>query len=240
MEVYIKKILEGCTLKDVYDCLRDGTITLVLLLLLSALPGIGYRNYVSSIQSKYAVSPFDGLPATSDINKETISKNIDIISGLQRDKWDKLPVQKRIDLMQTVANIEAQHLNIPYGIKVIALDSLPGDLFAFYDSKKHRIVINLDSLGFDPPIIVLESVCHEMRHCYQYVKADEYAAFSHLDKEIYQYEQEALIAKEFENYQLYSLDGNDEEYYIQLCEIEARKYSKYAVLYYLDAISEKH
>lgn len=239
MEVYIKKILASWSLKDVYDFFIQGILTVILGVFLAFLPRIGYHNYVSSIQSKYAVSSFDGVPATNNINKETISKNIDILAGLRRENWEKLSLQQRLDIMQTVANIEAQHLNIPFGVKVITLENMPEDLFAAYSNEKKRIIINMDSLGFDPPIFVLESVCHEMRHCYQHVQADKYAKFSSIDKEIYQYEPEALIAAELADYKEVTLDGNYEEYATQLCETEARMYSDYAILDYLNALSIK-
>lgn len=239
MEVYIKKLLSECTLKNIRDCLVECVAYFALMVFLSALPAMGIRNLINEMSGKKAVSTIKCFPYSSGEDKETIAKNAEILQGLSRDKWERLTLQQKLNIMQTVANIEAQHLRIPYRVRVIALAGLPEDLFAYYDYEKHRIVMNIDSLGFDPSVISLTSVCHEMRHCHQHVKADEYDALSPLDKEIYQYEPEAVIAREFKNYKLYSPEDDDQGYYTQLCEIEARIYAGYAVTDYLDVISQK-
>ena len=51
-------------------------------------------------------------------DEQTIENNIDVVLQLQEDVWDDLSAQERLDILQTIANIERRYLGIPHELNV--------------------------------------------------------------------------------------------------------------------------
>lgn len=110
----------------------------------------------------------DVRPATkTNLSEQTIANNMDTILLLQEDEWEKLSAQERLDVLQTVANIEQRYLGLPNELNV-GVANLDADILGYYTDKTHEIIVSADSLLYDSPWEVLDTICHEAYHSYQY------------------------------------------------------------------------
>lgn len=175
--------------------------------------------------------------ATTENTKQeqTISNNIDTILKLQESEWVKLSTLEKLDVIQTVANIEAHYLDLPSELNV-GTANLPEYTLAAYSDATHTIYINLSHLENDQATDVLDSCCHEAYHAYQHRLVDAYNSAPESSKHLKVYKKAALYVDEFNNY----VDGYEDfcSYYFQECESDAREYADEAVEDYLYRIYE--
>lgn len=94
---------------------------------------------------------------------QTISNNIDTILLLQEEEWANLTTQEKLDILQTVANIEAHYWGLPNELNVGAAN-LDENTLACYNDRTHTISIDLNHLENDSVYDVLNSCCHEAYH----------------------------------------------------------------------------
>ena len=169
----------------------------------------------------------DVRPSTpNNISDQTISNNIDKVLLLQDDIWAELTMRERLNVLQTIANIEQRYLGLPNELNVCAANLDEGTL-GYYSDNTHEIVVSMDSLIYDSSWDVLDTVCHEAYHSYQHrivealYGADDKSRNLKLFRKAYSY------ANEFENY----INGEADfcSYYFQDCEYDAREYAESAV-----------
>lgn len=177
------------------------------------------------------------VPATNMFasNEQTINNNIETILKLQEEEWAELKVQEKLDVLQTVANIEQRYLGLPNELNVGAAN-LEENVLSYYSDKTHEIVINLDSLTKDPAWRLLQSVCHEAFHSYQHRIVDVYNQTEQDMKDLRLLRDASSYAEEFDHY----ISGEDDiaGYYSQKCEKDAREYAEQAVSDYYQRIEE--
>lgn len=175
--------------------------------------------------------------ATAGDTKEvqTISNNMKTILMLQEDEWIKLSTQEKLNVIQTVANIESYYLGLPNELNV-GVVNLPEYTLAEYSDSTHTIYINLTHLENDQAQDILDSCCHEAFHAYQHRLVDAYNAAPDNTKNLRIYNKAALYVDEFNNY----VDGDEDfyTYYLQECESDAREYAEKAVEDYMSRIYE--
>ena len=166
---------------------------------------------------------------------ETLSKNIDTVLLLQENRWKNLDTKEKLNVLQTVANIEAHYLGLPNELNVGASNFKDTNL-GKYDDEIHTIYINLSHLENDSVYEVLNSCCHEAYHSYQHRLVDAYEDADASVKNLQIYRKAAVYKTEFEDY----ADGDEdfELYYQQKCEADAREYAESAVEDYYSRIQE--
>lgn len=173
--------------------------------------------------------------SSKELEEQTIENNIDSILLLQENLWEKLSAQKRLDVLQTVVNTERRYLGIPHELNV-GVANLGEHTLGHYIEGTHEIIINLDHLMNDDASKVLESVCHEVRHGYQYCLVSVFENSPEDAKNLRLLKDAKSYAKEFSNYKEGTRDYYD--YYNQKCEIDARAYAEEAVADYYQRIDE--
>ena len=170
-----------------------------------------------------------------EAEEQTINNNIESVLMLQEELWVDLSVPERLNILQTVANIERRYLGIPYELNV-GVANLGEYTLGYYDDRKHQVIVSLDSLINDPAEEVLNTVCHESYHAYQYCivfvleNADEESKNLRLFRDARNY------AEEFCDYK--SGGNGFYDYYYQECEMDAREYAEDAVFDYYKRIEE--
>lgn len=175
-------------------------------------------------------------PATQEnINEQTIANNIETVLLLQDELWETLTVQQRLDVLQTIANIEQRYLGLPNELTVCAANLREGVL-AYYTDNTNEIVISIDSLLNDASWALLDSVCHEAYHSYQHRLIDAYNGANDAAKSLRIFRKATSYADEFSDYISGEVDFCG--YYFQDCESDARDYADDAVLDYYTRISE--
>lgn len=218
----IKRRLHRC-------CVASQSIVAVALLMVMGI--IGAQGVLGDNILNSSIS----AAASNQSVPQTIGNNIDTILLLQEEEWANLTTQEKLDILQTVANIEAHYLGLPNELNVGAANFGESTL-ACYNDRTYTISIDLNHLENDSVYDVLDSCCHEAYHSYQHRLVDTYNAADENSKGLRIYRPAAQYGQEFSNY----IDGDYDfcSYYYQDCEIDARDYAEDAVYDYYDRIFE--
>lgn len=176
-----------------------------------------------------------GTGTQANINEQSLANNIEAIAQLQEDTWCSLSVQERLNVLQTVANVEQRYLGLSNELNVGAANLREG-VMGYYNDNTHEIVIDIDSLLNDSSWEVLDTVCHEAYHSYQHRMVEAYNAADDNSRNLRIFRKASSYASEFNNY----ISGEEDfcGYYYQDCESDARDYAKEAVYDYYGRINE--
>lgn len=180
----------------------------------------GYSLFQAQISAEYY-----------SIDDEYVIENkLDELSQFEDSIWIYLTLQEKLDLMQIVANIEANYLGISHELNVVSM-TLEDTICAYYNDSKYLIVVNTtyleNSLGYD----ALDTVCHESYHAYQYRQVDLFNQLDTQSQELLMFYEVSLYKEEFEGGYADSSDSYL-DYYTQTCETNARDYAEDAVRSY--------
>lgn len=217
-------------IKKIRHCLLGmRTITTCCLLLIVASVAAGTLFGVSLTRS--SVSPSKEKTGST----WTIANNIDMVCRFSETKWYALSSEEKTTAMQVIANIECRYLGLPHELTLITA-SLPGNTLASYDDRTHTIKIDIDHFEESPPDEIIDSICHEAYHAYQYRLCDAYDSMDDQYRSLLDFYDVAFYKQKFQNYS----SGEDDFYiyYIQRCEVKARSYAKSAVAEYEYKISK--
>lgn len=171
----------------------------------------------------------------TEAEEQTINNNIESVLMLQEELWVDLSVPERLNILQTVANIERRYLGILHELNV-GVANLGEYTLGYYDDRKHQVIVSLDSLMNDPADEVLNTVCHESYHAYQHCIVSVLENADEELKNLRLFRNARNYAEEFCDYK--SGDNGFYDYYYQECEMDAREYAEEAVLDYYKRIEE--
>ena len=169
------------------------------------------------------------------VNNQKISGNIDTILLLQEDAWERLSGQERLNVLQTVANIEATYLGLPHELNVV-VDLLDETTSGHYNDSTHTIAVNADYIAGESAHDLVETIAHEAYHAYEYRLVDLYNDVSSQERNLLIFNRISEYEDNFENY----IDGDEDLYgYItQAVETDSIKYALTAVIDYYTAIED--
>ena len=172
-------------------------------------------------------------PKDPRAHSETLADKADTILLLQDALWEQLSAPERLDVLQTIANIEAEYLGLPHELTVI---SDPGEesLLGYYNDDTHCITICTDHLLRDHPRSVLLTLTHEAYHAYEHRLVDLFDSLSPQDRELLLFNRVQTYKQEFANYN----DGSDDYfgYYFQRVEQDSDSYSTAAADRYYEVL----
>ena len=198
---------------------------------------------LASIFLVFYLNFFFGLPLMDPVtvatdpkvNSQKISTNIDTILLLQEDQWEKLSAQEKLNVLQTVANIEATYLGLPHELNVTveALDELTR---GHYNDGTHTIAIDADHLSESSAHDLVETIAHEAYHAYERRLVDLYYNAGSQERNLLLFGRIEEYRDNFDNY----IDGDEDliGYATQAVELDSVKYAIAAVVDYYDAIEE--
>jgi len=211
----------------------------------------GWRCFSACVQADVTISllvlaslmvitvarPLAGLPIieaekrpvltsiSADAEGETISKNMATILLLEETEWSKLDVPARLQVMKTIADIEANYLGID---KLnVCTDVLPEIKLGHYTDVNQTITLNLSHLSNATAHTMLSTLCHECFHAYQHRLIDLFRDLDEDSRQLLLFQKIALYNDEFENY----VSGEDDyaAYNAQRCEADSDNYADDAV-----------
>jgi hypothetical protein len=168
-----------------------------------------------------------------ETHNESIDSNADEILLLRENSWEELTVKQRVNVLQTVADIEKDYLGVNHNFYVL-VDNTGKYLLGNYDNDTYNIKINTDTIMYGSAKECLKIICHEVYHGYSYCMISALDNSQEELKNLKIYEDAQIYKKEFGNYK----SGIDEydEYYYQQCEVDARSYAENSVNYYMSYI----
>ena len=167
--------------------------------------------------------------------EETVANNMNTVLLLQEERWQELELTERMQVLQTVADIEADYLGLPNKLEVKLAD-LEEEVLGRYFDAAQTIQINQKHFWNSTAEQLVNAVCHEVRHSYQFRLVDVYRNMDADYLELRIFQEIATYEEEFNNYidPLEDFEG----YYYQECEIDAREYSEWATRDYYKKIYE--
>ena len=201
--------------------------------MLSVMVGIGCRGYLgiglvsSTVEAQSFISEFG--------DKDTLEANMEILLNLIPSKWKRLDTQGKIDVLQTVCNIEAHYLGLYDTAKVQGDNLSPYTLGTYSDALK-LIQINLDHIENDPVDAVLSTLLHEIHHCYEHRLADVYNSVNPEYRNLRMFRDATHYSQETGNY-----INPREDYYgymSQRLELDSETYAEYGVAEYYRRICD--
>ena len=161
-------------------------------------------------------------------NNSLVMAHIDNVTQFDDAAWDKLGLNKRIDLLQTVLNIETTYLGM-HPVTIVS-NKLDNNTLGQYSHDSKIIDIDFERLTSASPEECLKTLLHEVRHAYQYYVV-EMLDWNSTDVQTEYFYKEARRWKfELENY----ISGRDcfETYYNQSIEWDARMYAEIEYITY--------
>ena len=188
------------------------------------------------------ISNHDSIKTSSEpleeYNSDYYEHSLDQLERLfEHSTWENLSYQERLEIFQDIAYIEKIQLGIPFDITVSA-NVLDEDTLACYNHDTKQITISYEHLNSSNPWIICKSLCHEMRHSYQWTLIDLTSAHpEYANLEIFRNANISQLQWEFEHYES---GDNPDAYYNQFCESDAREYSKEAKNLYRIAYEHKY
>ena len=153
----------------------------------------------------------------------TISNKMEELQNLKADTWGKLTVQEKLNVLQIVANIERNYLGLPNEL-IVGAANLSENLNAYYNNQTHEIVLNMDYVLEASSWQLVQTVCHESYHSYQYRLIEVYDGADESNKELKVFDNVKDYKNEFTNY----VNGEEDLYGYanQKCESDAREYAE--------------
>lgn len=155
------------------------------------------------------------------------------LSSLQDERWKKLTLQQKIDLMQLVAQIESGYLGLPDEL-MVCCETLQPNLKGSYEHENRTVRISQDHLLYDGPADCVRTILHEVYHSYQYHLCSIYEGLDRQYQSMYFLRDASNYMYEFEHYTGGSEDFS--EYYNQQCETDSRAYADSRLLAYYQQV----
>lgn len=220
-QIFIKRFCR--CLSDIQSFIAVGMAIIMLPLFLKGV--FGTAIFKSSVKATNA----------NGMQKQTVDNNIDVVLLLRPTEWEELNTEEKLDVLQTIANIEADYLGLPNELNVGAANLNEYTLAAYADNT-HMIYINLEHLENASASELLNSCCHEAWHSYEHRLVEAYNKADISMRNLCLYRKAAVYSEEFGSY----VGGAENfcSYYFQQCESDAREYAEVAVADYYSKIKD--
>lgn len=217
-----RKVLQSRLLRCMYSVSYIMAVGMVFLMV-----GIGWNSYFGT---GLVTSSVEAEALHQDIKDEdTMEANMSTVLKLQPAVWEDLNTRERIDVLQTVCNVETHYLGLNDPVTVQGDNLSPYTLGAYSDAQK-LIRINLDHIENDPVEEVLSTLLHEIHHSYEHRLADVFDNISPEYRELRLFKDATHYSQEVDDY-----INPREDYYgymTQRLEMDSEKYAEFGVQEY--------
>lgn len=163
----------------------------------------------------------------------TIENNIEEILQVREFVWDKLSVDRRLELLQTIANVETHELGVNKTLKLVP-DHLEQNTLGCYSDYDHIIKIDIEHLANSRSHDVLKTILHECRHAYQHEIVNLLDKTKSEYQNLYLFRDAQQFKKGFKCYD----DDTVQEYWYNPVEIDARSYAEIRIKTYYDVFAK--
>lgn len=201
--------------------------------MLSLMVGIGWSGCFGT----GLVSPsVDAEGIRQDVKDEyTMEANMDTVLKLQSAVWKDLDTRERIDVLQTVCNVETHYLGL-YDPVTVQGDNLPPYALGAYSDAQRLIRINLDHIENDPVEEVLSTLLHEIHHGYEHRLADIFDNIPQEYRDLRLLKDAAHYSQEVDDY----INPREDYfgYMTQRLEMDSEKYAELGVEEYYTRIAD--
>lgn len=201
--------------------------------MLTLMVGIGWNGYFGT---GLVTSSVEAEGIQQDVEDEdTMEANMDAVLKLQPVVCEDLNTYERIDVLQTVCNVETHYLGLSDPVTVQGDNLSPYTLGAYSDAQR-LIRINLDYIENDPVEDVLSTILHEIHHSYEYRLADVFDNISPEYRNLRLFKDATHYSQEVDDY----INPRDDYYgyMTQRLEMDSETYAELGVQEYYARIAD--
>ena len=212
--------------RKIIQCIRRN-VSIAMLVILIPL-GLSVLFHGTILNSKVEVTKVYG-------DEHCLDANIEVIADIDPERWEKLDVQERLDVCQTIINCEARYLGLSHEISIGTQEIASGTL-GYYSEAQHLVVIDINHLKYSESYDVLKTLIHEVTHAYQYEQVAVYRTLDEKSRNLLLFYPASQYIEEFANYK----DGEEDywQYYGQWVEYDARKATEIESVEYIQRVNE--
>ena len=208
----------------------------LLMIAMAILIPVGFEVFANStLQTEQDISHIEMTVNYSDsISEYTIANQMDVVLNLRQEVWETLSLDQKINALDVVVKIESRYWGIPYEIN-ITVEGLSTGISGAYSNSKHLIYLDKDYLSSASAKSILDTIAHEMHHCYQYCLVELYEKTDELYVNLIIFNDAKKYEENFNNYQ----SGKEDirAYWLRPVEKSARKFARDAVDEYYEKIN---
>ena len=223
-----RKVLQSRLSRCMYSASCIMTVGMLFLMV-----GIGWNGYFGT---GLVTSSVEAEALHQDIKDEdTMEANMDAVLKLQPTVWENLNTHERIDVLQTVCNVETHYLGLNDPLTVQGDNLSPYTLGAYSDAQR-LIRINLDHVENDPVKDVLSTILHEIHHSYEHRLADVFDNISPEYRDLRLFKDAVHYSQEVDDY----INPRDDYYgyMTQRLEMDGETYAELGVQEYYTRIAD--
>lgn len=166
--------------------------------------------------------------------KQELLPEPEAVLSLREEIWRGLGEKQKIQVLNTIVVKEKEHLGMKNDI-TLNIEKLGGEKLGCCEISRADIILDKEHVLTGKSWEVLESLCHEIFHAY------EYEMIGLCENSKGKYRKKVLESVQFYKSEFeYYISGVDDfdGYYQQQCEKDARKYAEKAVGRYQKQLSE--
>ena len=223
-----RKVLQSRLSRCMYSASCIMTVGMLFLMV-----GIGWNGYFGT---GLVTSSVEAEALHQDIKDEdTMEANMDAVLKLQPTVWENLNTHERIDVLQTVCNVETHYLGLNDPLTVQGDNLSPYTLGAYSDAQR-LIRINLDHVENDPVKDGLSTILHEIHHSYEHRLADVFDNISPGYRDLRLFKDAVHYSQEVDDY----INPRDDYYgyMTQRLEMDSETYAELGVQEYYTRIAD--
>ena len=224
---YIIRKRAGKMLRIVDVCLYTAIVLVVI--------PVGYNQQMNNGIMK--AKTLDIREANGDA-WELFETNIDVIEKIRENaRWKPLTISEKLCTLQAIADCAVEDLGIPAPVTVVLADFEMDNLLGDYDHAERIIRISRDHLETDDADECLNTILHEVYHCYERSLMDLYIELPEQAQSLYLFRDCRQYIEETRNY-VGGIDSDEGiiEYYNQQVEEDCRTYAENMVHVYYETI----
>ncbi len=165
----------------------------------------------------------------------TLEETLVQVNMLNQEIWQSLSIKERLDVLQTIANMERDYLGLPHELNIIA-ESMDEQTQGYYLDTQYLIAVNLAHIEYSPAIDVIKTVCHEAFHALQHREVELFNRLDETSQNLLLFDDTRQYKAEFANIRNIDSSKNFTEYYLQRTEHNARIYADEAVNRYMEML----
>lgn len=134
-----------------------GSRTLFALVMVVALFSLGIFYRPAPIPTQVSA---DGLGCTAEDCADSLSR-------LEHSEFDALSHEEKLDVLRDVCRVEFTRLGVGHGFSLVC-GEMEDVAFAQYEEASYTITVNEKYFDTSSPYSLLNAMCHESYHAYQY------------------------------------------------------------------------
>lgn len=168
----------------------------------------------------------------------SVENNIDTLYNIQPEIWNTLNYEQKVNTIDNLMNMELYNLGVTSPVKLI-VKNISGTTLGNHYINLNIIEIDKYHLQNDSIYDVVNTVCHECRHAYQYNCVIAYEDSNSEFKNLEMYNNAKQFKENFANYNEYKPNDEDsyDKYASQIVESDASQYAAVQTdNYYYDLI----